>query len=81
MNGRGVRDGDQRAGAGRRAKDEIATAQTASAAVSKTIAVGYRIEDAGCYLMPRERSTVKQHYSAGYPKGQRIAQTEGEAGS
>jgi tRNA (adenine37-N6)-methyltransferase len=28
MNGRGVRDGDQRAGAGRRAKDEIATAQT-----------------------------------------------------
>ena len=55
--------------------------KTASAAVSKTIAVGYRIEDAGCYLMPRERSTVKQHYSAGYPKGQRIAQTEGEAGS
>jgi hypothetical protein len=32
-------------------------------------------------LVPRQRSTVKQHYSVGYPKGQRLEQTEGEAGS
>jgi uncharacterized protein (TIGR02231 family) len=32
-------------------------------------------------LTPRERTTVKQHYSVGYPKGQRVEQTEGEAGS
>jgi uncharacterized protein DUF4139 len=31
-------------------------------------------------LTPRERATVKQHYSVGYPKGQRIEQTEGDAG-
>jgi hypothetical protein len=31
-------------------------------------------------LKPREHSIVKQHYSVGYPKGQRIEQTEGEAG-
>jgi uncharacterized protein (TIGR02231 family) len=32
-------------------------------------------------LTPRERATVKQHYSVGYPKGQRVAQSEGETGS
>jgi hypothetical protein len=32
-------------------------------------------------LTPRERTTVKQHYSVGYPKGQRIEQTEGQTGS
>ena len=31
-------------------------------------------------LVPRQHATVKQHYSVGYPKGQRIEQTEGEAG-
>jgi uncharacterized protein (TIGR02231 family) len=32
-------------------------------------------------LTPRERTTVKQHYSVGYPKGQRVEQSEGETGS
>jgi hypothetical protein len=31
-------------------------------------------------LTPRERVTVKQYYSVGYPKGQRIEQMEAEAG-
>jgi uncharacterized protein (TIGR02231 family) len=31
-------------------------------------------------LLPHEQTTVKQHYSVGYPKGQRVEQTEGEAG-
>jgi uncharacterized protein (TIGR02231 family) len=31
-------------------------------------------------LTPRERATVKQHYSVGYPKGQRIEQNERDAG-
>jgi Domain of unknown function (DUF4139)/N-terminal domain of unknown function (DUF4140) len=31
-------------------------------------------------LMPSQRTTVRQHYSVGYPKGDRVAQTEG-AGS
>jgi uncharacterized protein (TIGR02231 family) len=32
-------------------------------------------------LIPRERKTVKQHYSVGFPKGQTLEPSEGEAGS
>jgi len=32
-------------------------------------------------LVPRERVIVKQHFSVGYPKGQRLEQTEGDTGS
>jgi len=32
-------------------------------------------------LQPRTHVSVRQHYSVGYPKGQRLEQTEGEAGS
>jgi hypothetical protein len=32
-------------------------------------------------LKPRERTVVKQYYSVGYPKGEMLEQTEGEAGT